>query len=441
MDHLLKDRILLINYDWPPGLSGVRRLVKFAEYLPDHDFEPLVLCAPPNLRMPLDFDILEQVKHIPTYRVGGFDPYRVSQTVPNPLAIFRKARRALDLSAADQKLSAGRAQGGRIKANVASAVRRSMTLPDDRFPWLATALPAADRLMRNRAIRYVLTSSYPNTSHLIGLYLKKRYRIHWHADFRDGWTQNPYFADYLTPLHRRLNQQWEREVCMTADTITAVSEPISAHLSRWAATGQLHTLPNGFDPADLADIPPVEFDQFTIAYTGTMFMQRSPDSFFAAVRGLLDCYPGLIGNFQILFRSNLKPAHRAMIRDLGLGDVVKNLGMGTFRESLQLQKCADVLLVLEGAAENGEIMLTQKVFEYLGANKPILAITPEGALADLVRSTRSGMVIHPDNVFRIKETLMELFLNRMTFDRREPLIQTFNRQDQVARLAQILRSR
>ncbi len=440
----MKDRILLINYDFPPTLSGVRRITKLARYLPDHDFEPVILSATPNGRSAIDVDGLKEVEACgyQVIRTPSPDFDHAAAMLNQVLSPVRVVRKKLDHAAPPVKSPPKTVTlRSRMLSGSASFTRRIMALPDDRMPWLLTAIPMAEHLLRSQAIRYVLTSSYPNSTHLIGLYLKRRYNIHWHADFRDGWTQNPYFADYVTPLHRQVNFSLEQRVAEGADTLTGVSSPIVDHLATLSGRGNVVLLPNGFDPTDLSDVPKMEFDKFTLAYTGTMFMQRSPDSFFAAVRGLLDSYPGLTDNFQVIFRSNMKPEHLAMIRDLNLERVIINWGMGSWRDALSLQKSADALLVLEGENPNSHIMLTQKIFEYLAADKPILAVAPPGALADLVRRTRAGVVIAPDNVFRIKETLFELFLGRVTFKRNESLINSYTRQRQAEELAQILRGK
>lgn len=437
----MTDRVLIINYDFPPALAGVRRVVKMVQYLPHHGFEPLVLAAVPTPGRVLDYDSLHQIEQqgIEVWRTPSYDFDYLAARLRAPRHLLRRVRGKLDADAPVPTARPPLTARMRMLSGATTLTRRLAALPDERFAWLATAIPMAEHLLKSRAIRYVITSSYPNTAHLIGHHLKQKFRIHWHADFRDGWTQNPYFADYISPAHRALNHRLERAVAASADTLTAVSQPIADYLQSLSGKNNVHLLPNGFDPTDLNDVPTLMTDKFRLVYTGTMFMQRSPDSFFAAVRGLLDNHPGMADQMEIIFRSNFKPEHKAMISDLGLDGVVQNWGMGTWKEALALQKSADALLVLEGEKPNGHIMLTQKIFEYMATEKPILAVAPPGALADLVRQTRTGVVVHPDNVFRIKETLFELFLGRLTLRPDHDLIQTFTRQRQVAQLAHILR--
>jgi glycosyltransferase involved in cell wall biosynthesis len=434
-----RDNILLVTYDFPPGLSGVRRVVKFAKYLPEFGFDPMVLAAQPDEGLPLDREALAEVEAqgYPVHRTPSLDAYQARRHLRHAADRFRRAAEAPSAPGAPD---APPPPGALARAG-AAAVRgmsRWLLLPDDRVGWLPFARGAAHRILRSQPVRFVLTSSYPNSSHLVGRWLKRRFKVKWIADFRDGWTQNPYFAKYPTPLHRALDLRLEAAVAREADAILAVSEPIAEHLRRAGGGARVRVIPNGYDTDDLRGIQPVAFDRFTLAYTGTLFMHRSPENFFAAVRGLLDNHPGIAGNFQVVFRSRFKPEHEAAVRDLGLEGVVRNLGMGTHREALQLQASADALLVLEGDAPNAEIMLTQKIFEYLAADKPVLAVAPHGALADLVRRVRAGVVVAPDNVFQIKERLFELFNGQVRHDPDRALVARFHRRELARELAGVL---
>lgn len=416
-------------------------MVKLVKYLPEFGLQPLVLCATPDERMPLDWEAYEEIRqwNVPIYRTPSFDPYQLWNLKSRLTRRLSGIRSAFDLEKAPPETEVKAAKAGSSGRAGFSYLQQMLALPDDRAGWLPHAIPAAERIVRSQAVRYVLTSSYPHSAHIVGRHLKKRYKIKWLADFRDGWTQNPYFGRHATPFHRSLNERLEKSVLQQADQVTTVSEPIAGHLRSLTSPDKVHVLPNGFDPDDFEDIEPLDFDKFTIGYTGTLFMQRSPEVFFTALRGLLDSYPGLAENIQAVFRSNFKAEHEEIITALNLQQVVVNLGMGTYRESLQLQKSSDVLLVLEGAAQNSEIMLTQKIFEYLAAGKPVVAVTPPGALADLVRRTGCGIVIPPDNAFRLKEVLFDLFLGRLTFSPRQEIIETFHRRHQARRFAEILR--
>jgi glycosyltransferase involved in cell wall biosynthesis len=80
------------------------------------------------------------------------------------------------------------------------------------------------------------------------------------------------------------------------------------------------------------------------------------------------------------------------------------------RESLRLQRDSDALLLLiPEAGGRGKGVLSGKVFEYLAAERPILALVPpEGAAAQLIRDTGAGVVAPPDDVAAIRGALLEV---------------------------------
>ena len=474
-------RVLIVNYDFPPALSGVRRVVKLCKFLPESGIEPIVLCARPAAGAPLDRAALAEVEGwgIRVVRTASLDPAHVAawlsgagrrEGTAEAAAVPDRARDSALLSSVapgdpahvgrlvfrpggavrlppphppDDAVtlaapSAGRSRGHGLGRALAALARRAL-VPDDRIGWLPFALAAARRLMRDTSIDAILTSGFPNTAHLVGLRLQHRHGLRWVADFRDGWTQNPYFGAGLTPVHGWANRRLEAAVARRADAVCAVSQPIADHLARLRG-GPVECIPNGFDLDDTEGLVPYEFDRFTLAYTGTLFMQRGPGPLFHALRALADEHPGLADHFQVVFRTRFQPEHETLLRELRLGRMVRNWGLGSHHEALLLQHSAHALLVMEGDGPGSEIMLTQKVFEYLAAGKPILAIAPtRGALADLIRRTGTGRVTPPDDVFRIKERLWELFNGQSAFAPRVEEIARYTRRGQARSIAALLR--
>ena len=140
-------------------------------------------------------------------------------------------------------------------------------------------------------------------------------------------------------------------------------------------------------------------------------------------------------------RCHANPEHRAAVERNGLTEIVKTVPMGTHRQALQLQLRADALLALEGEAENSEIMLTQKIFEYMSAGKPVLAVTPEGALADAVRRSGCGIAVAPSDPNAIEQALRDLITRDPKFPFRpdSEYIAQFDRKKLTEKLSEILR--
>ncbi|HKX48388.1 MAG TPA: hypothetical protein VJM06_06955, partial [Gaiellaceae bacterium] len=79
-------------------------------------------------------------------------------------------------------------------------------------------------------------------------------------------------------------------------------------------------------------------------------------------------------------------------------------------ESLRLQRDSEALLLLvPDASGRGKGVLSGKVYEYIAAGRPILAVVPpDGAAAALVRETGAGVVVAPDDVEGIRAALVDM---------------------------------
>lgn len=453
-----RDKILIISYDFPPALSGGRRMVKFAKFLPEFGYDPIVLAATPDPTQPHDRETLREVEQqgYPVYRTPACDINHLRGVLTAIPHACRSAKEWLwqklnepireddlftyPVTVASKNQGRRRSKALAVFAKwVGQCLRPWFYMPDDRIGWLPFAIPEACHLLDYQPIRFILTTSYPNSTHLIGRYLKARYKIIWIADFRDGWSTNPYFANYPTPVHQRMNEQLEQSVAREADLLLAVSDPIAEHLRKISeAPEKVHIIPNGFDPDDFEGPPAQEFDRFTLVYTGTLFGQRSPEPLFAAMRILFDEHPELQPEMQAWFLTKWQPEHEAMIERYGLQENVRNLGLMSYRTALAVQKSAHALVAIEGPSKHGEMMLTQKVFEYLACGKPILAITPENALAKVIRETGAGVVVDPDDITGLVHRLYELFLGTMDYRPKLDMISKYHRRAQARQLAGLL---
>lgn len=396
-------KILLITYDFPPAISGVRRVVKFIKYLPEFGWQPIVLTVQTARTFLQDSRPLHEVtkQGMQVYRCGSLDPYRLSEKC----GWWRRPAGEPGTG----ELEAGRMSGsGR---GIMRFMRRWIFIPDDRVLWVPFAVSAARRIIREHSPAVVYTTSYPNSTHLVGLRLRKRYAVKWIADFRDGWVQNPVFFHPPTFLHRSLSTTLERRVVRHADLVVTVSEPITKHC-RELVPGQEEkcvTIPNGFDEDDFRDLTRTPHEKFTIAYTGTFFGRRTPEPFLRAIAQLLEENPQMRATFQVLLFTRLDTNMMQLIKRRQLDGVVHVRGFVSYQEALQQQVNADVLLIMIPDGVNTNIMLTQKVFEYLRARRPILALVPEGECRHMIDETRAGTCVYPTDIRGIKHEILSFY--------------------------------
>jgi glycosyltransferase involved in cell wall biosynthesis len=163
------------------------------------------------------------------------------------------------------------------------------------------------------------------------------------------------------------------------------------------------TIPNGCDFDDFAGLEYRRGERFTITHAGSFFGKRSPRPFLQALaESNLDVVARFVGDFR--------PADREWAEGLGLGDRLELHPYASHRHALELQRSSDALLLLIPDADGrGRGVLSGKVFEYLAAERPILAVVPpDGAAADLIREVGNGVVAPPEDVAAIREALAAL---------------------------------
>jgi glycosyltransferase involved in cell wall biosynthesis len=376
-------KLLLVTLYFPPaGGGGVQRPLKFASHLPALGIETHVL-APD-------------------------DPKWVHEDADLPLPTQAWVHRARYVGPRGRRLADelhGRS-GLDLAVRRASTVGRRLLLPDENVTWNATAIPKAIQIVRSEGIDVVLTTSPPASVHLIGAAVKRATGVKWVADLRDSIALHAHrSADGIgARAKQKARAGVAHLVARRADAIVTAAEAITAETRGLAPVGRLVTIPNGCDFDDFAGLEHVHGDRLRITHAGSFFGKRDPKPFLRALAasGLDDVTVRFLGDFR--------PADREVVHELGLDDRVELIPHVPRRESLRLQRDSDVLLLLiPEAGGRGRGVLSGKVFEYIAAERPILAVVPpDGAAAQLVRDANVGIVAAPEDVDAIRDALVDL---------------------------------
>ena len=375
-------KVLLVTLYFPPaGGGGVQRPLKLAQYLPALGIETHVLAPDdpkwvhrdPDLRVPTQAWI-----------------HRIRYVGP------RARKPAEELAAA--------AGLGRVLLQAQVTARR-LLLPDASVTWNLTAIPAAIRIVRREGIDAVLTTSPPGSIHLVGAAVKQATGVRWLADLRDPLVANQHRRanTAATRARQAANEQLARLVARRADAISCVSEAIAEEVRGLAPRGIVRTISNGCDFDDFAGLEYRPSPRFRITHAGSFFGKRDPRPFLQALRNSgVDVVVRFVGDFR--------SSDRAWAESLGLGDRLELIPYAPRAESLRLQRDSEALLLLvPDAGGRGKGVLSGKVFEYLAAGRPILAVVPpDGAAAELIRETGAGVVVAPEDVGGISEALQEM---------------------------------
>lgn len=414
------DNVLIIAYQFPPmGGSGVQRTSKFVKHLSSFGYEPIVLT-----RDTKDVDLIDEslLKDIPEdtkiIRTKSFD-YSDSS---HPISLFSKV------------------------------LARKVLIPDQARLWEMSLHKEVLEIIRNNKIKVIYSTSYPYSDHLLALYIKKTLgdRIKWVCDFRDEWANNPYTKDNPHSKYRTKREfEMEVEVIEYADKIIANTPVMRKNfIDNHNVNGQraldFITIPNGYDADDFdgIDTSHIKTDKFIITYTGALYGRRKPDYFFQAIEELIKEEKIEKDKLQINFIGNYKKeALYENVSNFGIESCVKIYDYMPHRDALKMLISSNALLLIEGGGVGSDAFYTGKVFEYMYANRPVIAVLPKGCASDIVKETNIGLVSDFDDVEKTKDnvvTLYKMWENDEKYVGQDfELIKTFERSELTRRLADV----
>lgn len=271
----------------------------------------------------------------------------------------------------------------------------SIRLPDVFDLWVGRAIAAVE----GEKFDVVVSTFGPPATLRIGNRLRATgvCRL-WVADYRDLWAKNPSFRGF--PFFRTYERILERRLLSNADMVTTVSEPLARELRK--IHHNVMVMPNGFDRSsvvnDGAKWPCSDCgDVIRILYTGSIYWpHQNPTPLFAALR---DRMKSGQRNVRVEFCGPGLDRLHNLVGDMGLGDCVHFHGLLPREDVLSLQRRADALLFLESPETPGrEGILTGKLFEYLAAAKPILAIglSATSIVGNIISESEAGASVGTD---------------------------------------------
>jgi glycosyltransferase involved in cell wall biosynthesis len=368
-------KLLLATMYFPPAAGGgAQRALKFATHLPALGIETHILT-------PHESKWLQQDKTVP---------------LPANVTVHRTRNPGPATQLRGRELY-GRGWAARIAVE-ARLLPRRLLLPDASVLWALASISAAARIVKNEGIDVVLTTSPPDSLHLLGAAVQRATAAVWVADLRESIAFSPF---------RRRDVRGERLlarlVARRADGVIAVTDGIAAEVRQLGRTQAIEVIRNGCDFEDFDGLRYEPGARFRITHTGSFLDRRDPRPFLEALAGT---GPDVIARFV----GDLRPADLEYARALGIADRVEALPFVPRRQALALQRDSEALLLLVDDAEGrGRTVLTGKIFEYLAAGRPILAAAPlDGEAAALIRDARAGTVVAPDDVAGIRRELREL---------------------------------
>ncbi len=416
-------RALIITYYWPPaGGSGVQRWLKFAKYFHDFDIEPIIYTVENPAYPLIDKSLLKEIPN-------GIEILKQPIWEPNNLFFFRKKHQKQSAGFLNNKPS--------FFGRMLQYVRANYFIPDARKFWINPSVNYLKNYLKNNPVDVVISTGPPHSMHLIGLKLKEELQLKWIADFRDPWTDIDYFHHLpLTKKSLKKHLFLEEEVIKKADVIMVVGETMKQNYLKFNKNIEIVT--NGFDD-EIANGKVNLDSKFSITHIGLMNADRNPILLWKVLKEigtensqfLKDLNINLVGKIdKNILENNLN-------KKVTIIDYLPHNKIDNFQNKSQL------LLLVVNNVPSAKGIITGKIFEYLKAKRPILAIAPkDGDLATIINETESGIVVD----FHDKELLKSTILAWYSLYKNENLkiksknIEQYHRKELTKKVATIIKA-
>jgi glycosyltransferase involved in cell wall biosynthesis len=408
--------VLILAHSWPPDANvGAVRPVYLTRQLARLGWQPIVVTVQERY---YEFQN--------TSGVAGTDSAIVIRTrcLPNPrqgylwfknLVTWRRRRQPDFASSSVRAVETSSPEIQGASVSVLGKLKRTILsllyTPDEFQGWFPFALITSLRAVARHRPECVISTGPPFTPHLVAMALKRICGTHWVADFRDPWSwREGYPAEMRSAVSDRINSRLEQMVMRRADRIVCVSPAMTDRyrelypnlpINKWL------TITNGYDLDEFARLGPLDKpERFTISYVGSFDFSRTPLIVLRAVGELIA--EGKLDTHRVMIRF-VGPCQYAgdksvakMIADNGLDGIAEIIGFVPRPEALKEIIRANVVVLLGGTQRR---LVAAKVFEYMASRNPILAITEEGATAEIVRRVGAGRVVSPNDLEGAKEAI------------------------------------
>jgi len=395
----MKKNILIISIYYPPKQSiASNRIYSFAKYLDKNKFNIFVHTIDENVNYQNDLD--------------GVNITRVkNSSVLKPFTFEKRQGKLLHYS------------------KVIYNILLQKFTKNIYQKWIDDSYRLLKQKIKEENIELIISSFAPDASHILALKLKKEFpNLRWIADMRDEMSQSPY-------IDKKTKNQYsilEQEIFTYADAITSVSKPILDEFKMLNKNKELifREIRNGYD-FDL-DNKNYKNEVFTISYIGNFYGDIKPDNFLQALSNIKDKinikvqFIGVKTYFEI--PKNIK-------------NIITIIPPVSHKKAIEYMKKSDILLLIY-PNNNRKGVYTGKLFEYLGALKPILALINENDVASkLIKKANAGIVCDNSNIKEIEESILKFYnkwLNDVKRDYNIEVIKQHHRKEQTKRLQKLI---
>ena len=384
-------RVLIISYYWPPtGGSGVQRWVKFAKYLPQEGWQPVIYTPENPERLAVDASLEAEVPA---------EAEIVKTRIIEPYELYRKFLRKSGHGDAAVEVNPVNAQNKSLLQKAAMWVRGNLFRPDPRCLWIGPSVRFLKNYLKDHPVDLIVSTGPPHSMHMIGRRLSLETGLPWIADFRDPWTKIFYFKHLsMMPSTQKWHRRMEKKVLDDASAVVAVSPLVQQEFQAMTQTS-VELITNGFDECDFPEGRAEEAaggpdNDFVITHTGLFAADGNPTVLWKVLADKCKADDSFRNHLKIKLVGKTDSQITGSLEAAGLSDNVINLGYQPHAVAVEEQRAASLLILPLRKEPEYKAVLPGKLFEYLASWRPVLGIgQTDGAMSIILNTTKTGLVL------------------------------------------------
>ncbi|MFT4697563.1 MAG: glycosyltransferase involved in cell wall biosynthesis [Flavobacteriaceae bacterium] len=390
-------RVLIITYYWPPaGGPGVQRWLKFIAYFKEFGIEPIVY-TPENPNYPIeDVNLINEIPTgIEVIKLPIKEPYRFAKI------LSKKKTKQISSGIITKKRPS-------IIERLMLWVRGNFFIPDARIGWVKPSINYLAKYIAQNPIDAIITTGPPHSMHLIGLALKRKTGLTWIADFRDPWTTIHYHKSLqLSNSSEKKHKQLEAEVLQNADQVI-VTSPNTKIEFQFITKQPIEVITNGYDTNHEIELK--LDDNFSLVHIGSLLSGRNPEVLWKVLSDLCEENEKFAQDFKLKLIGAVSNEVIVSLKNHQLVDKAEVIGYVSHEEALQFQHNAQLLLLIEMNLPETRSIIPGKLFEYLLAKRPIIALGPKGSdIEAIISETNAGRFFDYEDKSQLKKEIADSY--------------------------------
>lgn len=416
----MKDNVLFIAYYFPPiGGSGVQRSLKYVKYMRDFGYEPIVVTVKNGHNFSYDYEMIKEIPEgIKIYRSNSGEKLWLRSIIEKTNSKVYKIKNSLSKKQ-DSKLITEKVNSKddnideSIKDKVFRWLEYNYYVPDTKIRWYKHAIKDIfNRAIKDNDIKVIYSTSSPYTDHIIAMNIKKQTNLPWVADFRDPWIGNKIIMGRYDENRIKKEEKLEYEVVSSADMVINVSEPITEmYKKRYPQfENKFITITNGFDKEDNKNIKSLPDNKFKMSYTGVLFEGEKPETLIDILEEICNENNEFKKDLKLTFTGSVSEGVKLQLKASKISNNIIIDDYVEHQKAVKIMAEANLNILLLPDDEEGKWIFSGKIFDYMLAERPILAIVhEEGVAAKVINEKEIGFACGHHNKEKAKEYILHIY--------------------------------